>query len=413
MASLAKLNDPYALEMVFIDEEGGRIEATVPKNFMMKFSQAVAEREVYRLSNFGLTENSGKFRAAHHEFKIVFNGGTKMIPCPSVNISASGFSLLKTSDINKTINGCSDFLFDFMGVLTAVSEEITMKKQGRETRLILLDLVDEMLASTFYLGSIRCAVFDDMVDVVAGFRTVPRDGLPVLIIQLAKASQVGIQNVMNATKFYWNPDLPEAIEFKNGHAVHEVEPELAKRFKIKILVTNGEDWVSLLLWDSESYSLMNKTCRELLSEIKGDPTECYPCDILDLIGQEFLFRVERKEHAKFGIEECYIVKRVCADQSVIDEFKGVVDEETPLKNKFEPAFSKLGGCETSACVLELTPQSNSVVTNTDVSHNSSTPSTNHAGACVAEIKGQGEPIVDAPDEVKKRTRLRSIKLERT
>ncbi|KAJ1377218.1 hypothetical protein SESBI_49105 [Sesbania bispinosa] len=493
MASLAKPNDPYALEMVFIDDEGGRIEATMPKNLMMKFSQIVAEREVYRLSNFALTENSGKFRAAHHEFKIVFNGGTKMIRCPSVNIPVSGFSLLKTSDINKT-NGCSDYLFDFMGVLTAVSEEITMKKQGRETRLILLDLVDEM-------GSIRCAVFGDMVDVVAGFLTVPRDGLPVLIIQLAKANiykgQVGIQNVMNATKFYWNPDLAEAIEFKNGLAVHEVEPELAigfisnrsrqvsmkeefltiyprkpigklsvnsedgafiilgvidevlqeenwwymactcmkalsfdyglpycrdcekvlfemnPRFKIKILVTDGEDWVPLLLWDSESYSLMNKNCRELLSEIKGDPTECYPCNILDLIGQEFLFRVERKEDAKFVSEGSYVVRRVCADQSVIDEFKGVVDEETPLKNKFEPAFSKLGGCEPSACVLELTPQSNSVLTDTDVSHNSSTPSTNHAGASVAVIKVQGEPIADAPAEVKRRTRVRSIKLERT
>ncbi|KAJ1377765.1 hypothetical protein SESBI_48539 [Sesbania bispinosa] len=494
MASLAKPNDPYALQMVFIDEEGGRIEATVPKNVMMKFSQAVAEGEVCRLSNFGLTGNSGKFRAAHHKFKLVFNGGTKLVPCPSINIPVSGFSLLKTSDINKT-NGCSDFLFDFMGVLTAVSEEITMKKQGRETRLMLLHLVDEM-------GSIRCAVFGDMVDIVAGFLTIPRDGLPVIIIQLAKANtykggQVGIQNVMNATKFYWNPNLPEAIEFKNGLAVHEVETELAigsisdrsrqvsmkeefltiyprkslgklsvsredgcaivlgvtdevlqedhwwymactcmkalsfdyaspycrdchkvmfemnPRFKIKILVIDGEDWVSLMMWDSKCYSLMNKTCREMLSEIKGDPTESYPSDILDLIGQEFLFRVERKEDAKFGSEESYIVRRVCADPSVIEEFKGVVDEETPLKNKFAPAFSKLGGCETSACMLELTSQCNSVVTNTDVSHNSCTPSTYHAEDIVGELKRQGEAIVDAPAEVKKRTRLRSIKLERT
>ncbi|KAJ1380361.1 Nucleic acid-binding, OB-fold [Sesbania bispinosa] len=406
MSSLAKPNDPFALQMVFIDEEGGRIEATVPKHLIMKFSQAVAEGEVYRLSNFGTTANSGKFRAVNHEYKLVFNGATKLVPCPSVTIPLSGLSLLKTSDINKT-NGSSNFLLDFMGVLTTVSEELTMNKQGRETRMMLLDLVDEM-------GSIRCAIFGDTVEVVAGFLTLPRDGLPSLN---GSRCQVGIQNVMNATKFYWNPTLPEAIEFKNGLAGHEIETEVAigsisersrqvsmkeeflfiyprksvgklsltnedgcsivlgvidevlqedhwwymactcmkalsfdytlpycrdcnkvlfeinPRFKIKLLVTNGDNCVQFIMWDSECFSLLNKTCRQLLSEIKGDPTECYPSEIMDLTGQEFLFRVERKNDPMFAFDESYIVRRVCTDPSVIEEFKSGVEEETLSKNK--------------------------------------------------------------------------------
>ncbi|KAJ1426811.1 Nucleic acid-binding, OB-fold [Sesbania bispinosa] len=79
-------------------------------------------------------------------------------------------------------------------------------------------------------GDIRLAVFGEMIDVVAGFLSLPRIGLPVLIVHLAKVNlykgEVGIQNVMNATKFFWNPDLPEAIDFKNGLAVHEIETEL-------------------------------------------------------------------------------------------------------------------------------------------------------------------------------------------
>ncbi|KAJ1432543.1 Nucleic acid-binding, OB-fold [Sesbania bispinosa] len=217
MCSLAKPDDPFALEMVFIDEE-----ATVAKQHMMRFAQDVVEGQVYRLTNFGLTANSGKFRAAAHEFKLVFNAGTRLIPCHSVPIPLSGLSLVKSSEIKET-NGCSNFLLDFMGVLTAVSEEINMKKQGWETRLMLLDLVDEM-----------CAIFGDMVDVVAGFINVPRSGLPVVIIQFAKINTykgvVGIQNVMNAYKISWNPDLPEVIEFKNGLAVHEIETDVSIGF---------------------------------------------------------------------------------------------------------------------------------------------------------------------------------------
>ncbi|KAJ1397682.1 hypothetical protein SESBI_31617 [Sesbania bispinosa] len=79
----------------------------------------------------------------------------------------------------------------------------------------------------------------------------------------------------------------------------------------------------------------------------------YPTDILDLIGKEFLFRVESKEEALFNFDDCYRVKRVCIDQSVIAEFQGEVDEETPLKLKFSPAFTKPGASDTNACVMDL------------------------------------------------------------
>ncbi|KAJ1433733.1 hypothetical protein SESBI_05876 [Sesbania bispinosa] len=418
----------------------GRIEATVAKQHMMRFAQAVVEGQVYRLNNFGLTANSGKFRAAAHEFKKVFNAGTRLIPCHSVPIPLSGLSLVKTSEIKET-NDCSSFLLDFMGVLIAVLEEINMNKQGRETRLMLLDLVDEM-------GAIRCAIFGDMVDVVAGFLNVPRSGLPVVIIHFAKINTykgaVGIQNVMNASKISWNPDLPKAIEFKNGdrcsigfisdrsrhvstkeefltiypkktigqlHLTHEdgcfivmgiieevileenwwyfayscmkalsfdhgvpycrdckkVVFEMNPRFKLKIVVSDGVDCVQLIMFDAECYSLLNKSCRELLTKIKvsnsstliileGHPFETYPSKIMDLIGMEFLFKVESKEETLFQFDDSYRVKRVCFDKSIIEEYKGGIDEETPLKLKFAPPLPKLGDVESNACVMEMSPR---------------------------------------------------------
>ncbi|KAJ1418044.1 hypothetical protein SESBI_16167 [Sesbania bispinosa] len=396
----------------------------------------MSKLEAKREASEGGKDQSYGVEAPHAESFPSCGGGacTKLVPCPNVSIPLSGLSLLKTSDINKT-NGFSDFLMDFMGVLTAVSEEITMNKQGRETRLMLLDLVDEM-------GSIRCVVFGDMVDNVAGFLTAPRNGLPVVIIQFAKVNtykgQVGIQNVMNATKISWNPDIPEAIEFKNGLAVHEIETDLdgdfillaiiddvlqedhwwymsctcmkalsfdyalpycrdckrvvfdmTARYRLKLLVTDGEDCIQVIMWDSDCFALFNKSCHQLLSEIKGDPTETYPSEIMDLIGQEFLFQVERKKDTVFGIDDCLRVKRVCCDSTVIAEFKAGMEEETPEKLKFAPAFSKLGGSESNACVLDLTPQCNSALTHTDCSQKSGATATSIGEESVGQLKRGG------------------------
>ncbi|KAJ1430876.1 hypothetical protein SESBI_07467 [Sesbania bispinosa] len=64
---------------------------------------------------------------------------------------------------------------DFMGIVTAVSEEIRLNKEERVTHLVLLDLVDDM-------GTIRCALFGSLVDTILGCLSQPRTGLPIIIV---------------------------------------------------------------------------------------------------------------------------------------------------------------------------------------------------------------------------------------
>ncbi|KAJ1421231.1 Nucleic acid-binding, OB-fold [Sesbania bispinosa] len=92
MSTVAKPNDPFATQMVFIDEEGGRIEATVPKQHMQRFSNSVVEGEVYLVTNFTLNRNSGKFRACGHEYKMVFHGGTRVVRYERISIPLPGFA---------------------------------------------------------------------------------------------------------------------------------------------------------------------------------------------------------------------------------------------------------------------------------------------------------------------------------
>ncbi|KAJ1378503.1 hypothetical protein SESBI_47785 [Sesbania bispinosa] len=232
------------LMLYFLWIKGGRIEATVGKQFIRKFDSCVVEGEVYKVTDFAIIKNLGKFRATSHGFKLVFNATTKLLPTLVGSIPFHGLSFLKTSDIMKT-KGHSDYLLDYMGILTAVSDEMTMtSRDGRGTRLMQLELVDET-------GEIRCAIFGDLIDVVAGLLALPRVGLPVVILQVVRVNkykgEVGIQNVMNATKILWEPDIPEAIQFKQELAVHEVESDLKVGMlpKSKTIVPLRDDFFKL------------------------------------------------------------------------------------------------------------------------------------------------------------------------
>ncbi|KAJ1393448.1 Nucleic acid-binding, OB-fold [Sesbania bispinosa] len=207
MCVVATPNDPFAMKMVFVDEEGEKIEAVVSKKHMHRFSNNVVEGLVYKLKNFGVILNGGKLKATGHDYKLNFNASTRMVACENAVIPFSGFSLVKSDEIRDT-GGYSDKLYD------------EMYKQHKPPILI----------HSPFRGKLRCAIFGEMVDTVNNFLSLPRNGLPVLIIQFACVNlykgEVRIQNVMNASKLWWNPEIAEAVDFKNCLAVHEVESDI-------------------------------------------------------------------------------------------------------------------------------------------------------------------------------------------
>ncbi|TKY53417.1 hypothetical protein E2542_SST24947 [Spatholobus suberectus] len=83
VCSLCDPSSPFAIEMVLIDSEGGKIQATIRKPMMKKFGKYVVEGEVYKMAFFGVLRNTGSYRATKHKFKLLFSGKTKVIHCES------------------------------------------------------------------------------------------------------------------------------------------------------------------------------------------------------------------------------------------------------------------------------------------------------------------------------------------
>ncbi|KAJ1435998.1 hypothetical protein SESBI_04551 [Sesbania bispinosa] len=415
VADICGRRESWRLRLKLI--RGNCIESVIQKHFMHRFANSVIEGEVYNVTQFTVARNSGKFRATHHDHKLTFNANTRIVPCLTVAIPGTGLSLVKTSDILKT-KGSSQYLVDFMGIVTGISEKLTLRKEGRQTCLMLIDMVDEM-------GKIRCAIFGQLIDTMKGFLTLSRCGLPVLIIHLARVNlyrgEVGIQNLLNASKLFWNPEIPEAIKFKNSLAVHKIETDveislisdnrcpvsmreqfltmfprkrvgdlnhmledgtyivlgtitevfqeddwwyiacscmravdfsqgfpycddckrevfnMSHRYKVKILVADQSDSSELIMFDSACYSLLNIPCKGLLSDYKARKTDGYPPEILDFIGQEMFFSLELNAEKSSSFDgEAIKVQKICLDACILNEYKELIDDETPLKSPSTP-----------------------------------------------------------------------------
>ncbi|WJX87549.1 hypothetical protein P8452_69728 [Trifolium repens] len=86
--------------------------------------------------------------------------------------------------------------------------------------MIIVELTD-------HSGKCECALFGDYVDEVNKKIEKSAVGLPIVVIQFAKVKnfrdKASIQNVINTTRIFINPDIPEVETFKNSIVVHGIE----------------------------------------------------------------------------------------------------------------------------------------------------------------------------------------------
>ncbi|KAJ1383205.1 hypothetical protein SESBI_43577 [Sesbania bispinosa] len=222
MCSIVDPSRPFAIDMVLIDVEGGNIQATIRKPMMKKFKDVIVEGEVYTMLNFAVIKNVGSYRASRHEYKLLFSAKTKVFPAKSCAIPSVGLSLMSTEQITKT-NGESNYLFDFMGVLTAISAEKVVETEGRKTRMMEMELADDK-------GRLRCTVFGDYVETLNSYVALGVTPLPVVVVQLFKVrlykGNVVLQNVNNTSRILWNPDFTEANNFRNSLACHGIDSDV-------------------------------------------------------------------------------------------------------------------------------------------------------------------------------------------
>ncbi|WJX88899.1 hypothetical protein P8452_70940 [Trifolium repens] len=187
---------PSSIEMVLIDQKGGKIHASIRKQLIHVFEAKIEEGMVYEMSHFSIFPQLGSYRTTLHPHKLLFQLKTTVkLSDDSSDINKYGFNFTEIAEICANSHG-HEFLVEVIGYMSGMSAEKEYIRDGKITKMVIFELTD-------HSGKCDVALFGDYFAKIKTFR-----------------DKVSLQNVINTTRLFINPDIPDVESFKNSVAVH-------------------------------------------------------------------------------------------------------------------------------------------------------------------------------------------------
>ncbi|XP_045803023.1 uncharacterized protein LOC123896709 [Trifolium pratense] len=178
-----------SVDMVLIDRNGHKIQATIPNLLLCLFDNLIDEGNVYVMSNLSVTYNLHEILGSYNRYMLVFNVNTNVNLSSSSSIAHYGMSLIGSDNV----------------------------LQLSERFKYLVEMSKSLLDCR---NSYDCELCGDYVDL---FRVLMENqplGLPIVVLQFAKITMqqgsIVVQSVDRVTRLYVNPVFPESIQFKTG-----------------------------------------------------------------------------------------------------------------------------------------------------------------------------------------------------
>ncbi|XP_072060865.1 replication protein A 70 kDa DNA-binding subunit B-like isoform X1 [Arachis hypogaea] len=301
--SFGNPDSPNSMELILVDENSNKIQATIRKQLINRFKDNIIEGNCYKMCYFSVVPNHGSYRATKHEFKLTFLFRTIVTTLPDDIIPRVCFTLYPFEEILQ-MSQDHDYLVDVIGLLTLVGEEKSYDKDGKTIKMVVVELSSQkFVASLLSYFSIwfsfifcfiyflcynllcficrmvlRCALFGEYVDQLNHFLSSGYVEQPVVILQLAKVKlfrgQPGLQNVMKATKIYLNPDLAAVVDFRKSvveQGINGTQP---------LFIANEGKTISL---EDDFMRLTKKSTIDELQENKEDGTFVILGTITDVV----------------------------------------------------------------------------------------------------------------------------------
>lgn len=340
-----------SLEMVLADQEGCRIQASVPEELVHLFRMRLFTGGVYIISSFRVVRNLGSYRVTNHGYRLIFKLETVIRVIVGALSRMNDLCFVDSSVICRHQSDC-DFLADVIGVLIAMSEPMEYNVEGKISKLMLLELLDTRLSV--------CGIPADAS--IASIGPKMREyGEADFLLFYPKKTIVELDSIIEDGKFvisacltgfidgedWWFPSLSchevekdaSTLIGDNGNADYEFH--LISRFRAKFTVFDGTSEAVFVLFDDDLSGLIEERCAHLLKNMKGKHSKVCPPQFQSLFGRNLLFLVEKESTSNPTLDCCYRVVKVCDNPLIIDLFNG-------KNSKFDFEFFPSGGCECHA-----------------------------------------------------------------
>ncbi|PWA86283.1 replication protein A 70 kDa DNA-binding subunit D [Artemisia annua] len=133
-----KPNDPWSLDAVFMDPQGNRIQATIKRDHITKFAGLLEEGACYRIRNFGVGENGGKYPLLPHKYKINFFKNTSLTRMNRFDTNLNGFKFEPFLRFS-TRRWSEQEAVDIIGTIVSIGDPIPFGDNQKRRTVILED----------------------------------------------------------------------------------------------------------------------------------------------------------------------------------------------------------------------------------------------------------------------------------
>ncbi|PWA83095.1 replication protein A 70 kDa DNA-binding subunit D [Artemisia annua] len=320
------------LEFVLIDEEGHRIHAYVPIEFVNSFGNILAEFSYVHISNFDVHEQKCKTKYTNHMYKVDFNKNTRVKECSSFKVGYNHFHFVefdKLLNYHVEDNTCIDLIGFLSGCYDIEDTEINGQPKMK-LDCNVMDLNRNHLYCTLYeehAWQLGTYVSDD-----DNYNNTSN----VIIFQYARckiwSDNISIHNGYHANRLFINSKLPEIEEFKHKLLIEDDEDIISLR--ISLSKENNykcytDDFLNMfpqisiqdvLGLHKRSARLINMIDQQLLEIQKhiGD-INTFPQVFEKFVGRKFAFKVEISGYNIEGDRHVYNVLKMTDDYQVVPE----------------------------------------------------------------------------------------------
>ncbi|WJX57283.1 hypothetical protein P8452_42859 [Trifolium repens] len=229
------------IHMILLDQEGKKIQATIPAQCVDLFSNVLYEDSVYMIAFFHVKDNLIPSMTTLNQFRLLFCSTTTVIPSHSFSIGYYSLMLFHSEKISNYRYGLS-YLIDVIGVVSAVHEIPSHEKSQYTASAVKVTLTDRR-------GHFECILCGSYGDDFKIMMLESCSKIPILLLQfvriISKNGIAYIETCEQITKVLLNPPIIEVERFKidigygNGSIMSDNKVNYSSSRSSKLLEFNG------------------------------------------------------------------------------------------------------------------------------------------------------------------------------
>ncbi|CAJ2638181.1 unnamed protein product [Trifolium pratense] len=136
------------LELVLIDKNGHKIQASIANDLVAAFDDQIVEGGVYEISFVNVVFNFGFHLPSYHRYKFDFNENSKVVPSSNDLLPTYGLSLISFESVLKRRSHYRN-LVDVIGVVTSINHDKDFFPDGSVAESVTFKLNDQRFLGFF------------------------------------------------------------------------------------------------------------------------------------------------------------------------------------------------------------------------------------------------------------------------